>query len=50
MLVETSERTRTGLRMRYGPGDVVLFRATMFEHFVTEFQGDFLRCCGCYPM
>ena len=38
MSVETLEGVKTGLRMRYGPGDVVLFRATMFEHFVMEFK------------
>ena len=40
MSVETPEGVKTGLRMRYSPGDVVLFRATMFEHFVTEFKGE----------
>ena len=38
MLVETPEGIKTGLRMQYEPGDIVLFWVTMSEQFVTEFK------------
>lgn len=30
---------KRGVRIAYRPGDVILFRATLLEHFVSKFKG-----------
>lgn len=31
---------RGGIQFPYGEGDVVMFRATVLEHFITQFKGE----------
>lgn len=39
LTIHTNNGEQEGVRIRYGPGDVVLFRATVLEHWLSEYQG-----------